>query len=215
MNRLSWPGRIPFPDRFEIFGREWHLFQWEQDSERACLHMVVSRVLPLTEIGPGTDARLRRWQSESVDMAWSDLDDALTSSLAKGSSEPIERIRHSDLIPLGRAIFELVVSLMSQPLPPCEVIETQLRGVDCLNAQVSSKYGRVPRRIIPPTAQESLFTIRPHPDLLELLNQVFDSLPERLSLATGPDLRPGKAPVSASTTLGMTAAFVRDQQFLN
>jgi hypothetical protein len=130
VNPLKWPGRIPVPDRFEIFGREWHLSQWEQDSERACLHLGVSRILPTGEIVPGSDARLRRWQPESVDIAWSDLEDALTSSVARGISEPIERLRHSDLIPLGRAIFELALSLMSLPLPPRDVIETQVRGVD-------------------------------------------------------------------------------------
>jgi hypothetical protein len=192
VNPLQWPGRIPFPDRFEIFGREWHLCQWEQDSERACLHLGVSRILPTGEIVPGSDARLQRWQPESVDMAWSGLEDALTRSLAQGSSEPIERLRHSDLVPLGRAIFELAVSLLSRPLPPCEVIEAQLRGVDCLEAEVSSKYGRVPRRILPPRAQASLFAIQPYPELVELLNQVFDSLPERLSAATNPDLGSAK-----------------------
>ena len=125
-------------------------------------------------------------------MAWSGLEDALTRSLAQGSSEPIERLRHSDLVPLGRAIFELAVSLLSRPLPPCEVIEAQLRGVDCLEAEVSSKYGRVPRRILPPRAQASLFAIQPYPELVELLNQVFDSLPERLSAATNPDLGSAK-----------------------
>jgi hypothetical protein len=211
VNRLGWPSRIPFTDRFEIFGREWHLSQWEQDSERACLDMVASRVLQLTEIEPGKDARLRRWQPESVDIAWFALDEALTRSLAEGSSEPIERLRHPDLIPLGRAIFELVVSLMQEPLPPCELIETQLRGVDCLNAQVSSNYGRVRRRIFPPRAQESLFTIRPYPELLELLNQVFDSLPERLCAATSRDPRPGKARTFAITTLRrLTTTFARN-----
>jgi hypothetical protein len=201
VNPLKSPSRISFPDRFEIFGREWHLSQWEQDSERACLHLGVSRVLPTGEIVPGSDARLRRWQPESVDMAWSDLEDALTSSLSQGSSEAIERLRHSDLIPLGRAIFELAVSLMSRPLPPCELIETQLRGVDCLEAEVSSKYGRVPGRILPPSAQVSLFTIQPYPELVELLNQVFDSLPERLSAATSPGPRLGKGSYGQNSPL--------------
>ncbi|MBA0083508.1 MAG: hypothetical protein HRJ53_00775, partial [Acidobacteria bacterium Pan2503] len=30
--RLNWSGSIPLPDTFEIFGREWHLSQWEQDA---------------------------------------------------------------------------------------------------------------------------------------------------------------------------------------
>jgi hypothetical protein len=198
VNRLGWPGRIPFPDSFEIFGREWHLSQWEQDSERTCLHLAISRVLPMSELVPGSDARLRRWQPASVDMAWSDLEDALTRSLVQGRGEPIERLRESDLIPLGRAIFELAVSLMSRPLPTCEVIETQLRGIDCLEAQVSSKYGRVPWRILPAKAQTSFFKIRSDAELLGLLNQVFDSLPERLSTVTSPAPRPDRA-VTADT----------------
>jgi hypothetical protein len=208
VNPLKRLGRIPFPDCFEIFGREWHLCQWEQDSERACLHLEVSRILPTGEIVPSTDARLQRWQPESVEMSWSELEEALRISLAQGSSEPIERLRHSDLSPLGRAIFELAVSLMSQPLPPCEVIEAQLRGVDCLQAEVSSKYGRVPRRILPSRAQASLFTIQPYPELVELLNQLFDSLPERLSAATSPDSRLGKGTIKF-TTLDLPTAAAR------
>ena len=195
--RLSWSGDIPFPDTFEIFGREWRLSHREQDGERTWLHLVVSRVL--TETVPAGDARWWRLRPASVDMVWSALHDALASSIGQGRSEPIERLRHSDLIPLGRAIFELATSLMSRQ--PCEVIETQFRGIRCLEAQVSSKYGRVPWRILPPKVHSSFLKIRSSPELLELLNQVFDSLPERLSAATTRDPRPTKASTGEFTTL--------------
>ena len=213
--RLSWPGEIRFSGTLEIFGREWHLSHWEQDAEGTWLHLVVSRVLPMTEIVPAEDVRLRRLRPVSVDLAWSALENALASSLVQESREPIERLRHSDLIPLGRAIFELVASLMSERLPPCEAIESRLKGVRDLDAQVSSKYGRVPWRILPATVHASLFKIGSYPELVEHLNQVFDSLPERLCGAASPDPLLGKAPMFAFTALGLTTTFARDQKFLN
>jgi len=211
--RLSWSGDTPLPDTFEIFGREWRLSHWEQDAERIWLHLVVSRVL--TETVPNGDARWWRLRPVSVDLAWSALENALTSSIVQGSSEPIERFRHSDLIPLGCAIFELAKSLMRRRLPPCEVIEAQLRGIRYLEAQVSSKYGRVPWRILPAKVHASFFKIRSHPELVELVNQVFDSLPERFSEATSPDPRPSKAPTVGFTILDLTTTFARGQQFPN
>jgi hypothetical protein len=199
--RLGWPDDIRFSGTLEIFGREWHLSHWEQDAEGAWLHLVVSRVLPMIEIVPAEDVRLRRLRPVGIDLAWSALDFALESSLVQESSEPIERLLHSDLIPLGRAIFELVASLMSRRLPPCEAIESQLNGVRYLEAQVSPKYGRVPWRILPARVHANIFKIGSYPQLLEHLNQVFDSLPERLCAATSPDPRPSKALMFAFTTL--------------
>jgi hypothetical protein len=213
--RLSWTGDIRFSGTLEIFGREWHRSHWEQDAEGTWLHLVVSRVLPLTEIVPAEDVRLRRLRPVWVDLAWSALENALAGSLVQESTEPIERLRHCDLIPVGRAIFELVTSLLSRRLPPSEAIESRLKGLGYLQAQVSPKYGRVPWRILPATVHASMFKIGSYPQLLEHLNQVFDSLPERLCAATSPDLRPSKAPRFAFTTLGLTTTFARDPQFLN
>jgi hypothetical protein len=181
---LNWSDSIPFPDTFEIFGREWHLSQWEQDAERTWLDLVSSRALPMTEMVPAGDARWWRLRPVSVDLAWSALENALTSSIVQRSPEPIEQLRHPDLIPLGRAISGLAASLMSGRLRPQEAIETQLRGIHFLEAQVSSKYGRVPWRILPARVRASFFRFRSYPELLELLNQVFDSLPERFCAAT-------------------------------
>jgi hypothetical protein len=213
--RLNWSGGIPFPGTFEIFGREWHLSQWEQDAEHAWLHLMVSGVLPMTEIVPAGDARWWRLRPVSVDLAWSALENALTSSIVQRSREPIERLRHSDLIPLGRAIFGLAASLRSRRLQPYEAIETQLRGIGFLEAQVSPKYGRVPWRILPERVRESFFKIRSYPELVELLNQVFDSLPERLSAAASQAPRPGKASTFEFATVRRLTTFARDRQFLN
>jgi hypothetical protein len=212
-NRLNWAGHIPYPHTLEIFGREWRLSHRERDAERTWLHFVVSRVS--TETVPAGDARWWRLRPVSVDLAWSALENALTSSIVQGSSEPIERFRYSDLIPLGCAIFELVASLMRRRPPPCEVIETQLRGVRRLETQVSSMYGRVPWRILPAKVHTSFFKIRSHPELVELLNQVFDSLPEQLSEATRPDPRPSNSATGEFTVLDLTATFARTPPFPN
>jgi hypothetical protein len=95
------------------------------------------------------------------------------------------------------------------------MIETELRGIRRLEVQVSSKYGRVPWRILPTKVHASFFKIESYPELVELLNQVFDSLPERLSAATSPNPRPGKTPTAEFTTLGLSTTFAQDQQFLN
>jgi len=186
----NWSNSIPFPGIFEIFGREWHLSQWEQDAERTWLDLVSSRVLPMAEIVPAGDVRWRRLRPASVDLAWSALGNALTSSIVQGSSEPIEQLRHPDLIPLGRAISGLAASLMRWRLQPKEAIETHFRGIRSLEAQISSKYGRVPWRILPARVRASFFRFRSYPELLELLNQVFDSLPERFCAVTSVAPRP-------------------------
>jgi hypothetical protein len=212
---LSRIDSTPIPDTFEIFGRECHLSRREQDGKRTWLHLVVSRVLSMTETMSAGDARWWRLRPVSVDLAWSALENALTNSLIQGSCKPIEQLRHSDLIPLGRAIFGLAASLKSRRLPPCEMLESHLKDIRCLEVQVSSKYGRVPWRILPARVHPGIFKIASYPSLREHLNQVFDSLPERLCGATSPDLRPSKAPMFAFTTLGLTTTFARDPQFLN
>ena len=214
--RLSWSGSIPLPDTFEIFGREWHLSQWEQDAECTWLDLIFSRILPMTEMVPAGDARWWRLRPASVDLAWSALENALTSSLVQGSSEPVERLRHPDLIPLGRAISGLAASLMSRSPQPYLAIEAQLWSIRYLEAQVSSEYGRVPWSILPTRLRASLFKFRSHPELLELLNQVFASLPERLCAATSQSPPLDKASGRKITTLHpVTTTLARDQRFPN
>ena len=194
--RLNWSGGIYFPGTLEIFGREWRVSRWEEDAKRTWLHLVFSRTLPQAETAPGGGSGLRQLWPASVDMAWAALENALTSSIVQRSSEPIERIRHSDLIPLGRAIFELAASLMSRRPQPYEAIETQLEGIRHQATQVSSVYGRVPWRILPAPVRAAFFRIGSYSALLDHLNQVFDSLPEGLTAAASQTPRSSNAPRS-------------------
>jgi hypothetical protein len=197
-SRLRWSGFVHFRDTFEIFGREWHVSQWEEDAEGTRLHLVFSRTLTMLEIAPAAGTEFRRSRPASVDMAWAALENALTNSIIEKSREPIERLYHSDLIPLGRAIFGLTESVMSRRLQERETIETQLRAIRYLTAQVSSVYGRVPWRILPAPVRATFPRVRSYPVLLELLNQVFDELPEELSGPTTQSPGSGKAPRSPS-----------------
>ena len=182
-HQLHWPGKVHFRDPFEIFGREWHESSWEMDGERAWLHLIFSRTLPIAEIQPEAMG-LRRSHLASVDIAWAALETALATSLFEKGSGPIEQLRRTDFIPVGRAIFELTELAKSDRLLKREAIETQLRAIRYLQAKVSIEYGRVPWRILPLPAQTIFLKKRPDAALLQLLNQVFDGLPEALSDTT-------------------------------
>jgi len=179
--QLHWQGPVHFQDPFEIFGREWHQSSWEMDAERTRIHLVFSRALPMAEFHPVEEASLRRSHPASVDIAWAALENALAASLQQKSSEPIEQLRRTEFIPLGRAIFRLTELVKNGRLPKPEAIGTQLRAVRYLQAEISLEYGRVPWRILPPSAQTTFLKNHPDPALRELLNQVFDGLPEALT----------------------------------
>jgi hypothetical protein len=70
------------------------------------------------------------------------------------------------------------------PFKPASTLETQLRAIRYLQAQVSIEYGQVPWRILPVPAQTMFLKKRPDAGLLQLLNQVFDGLSEALSETT-------------------------------
>ncbi|MCU1233972.1 MAG: hypothetical protein JWP63_1939 [Candidatus Solibacter sp.] len=182
--QLHWPGAADFQRPFELFGREWHQSRWEMDGEHAWLHLVFSRVLPIAEIQPH-DVGLRRSHLASVDMAWAALEEALATSLSQKGCEPVEQLRRTDFIPLGRAIFGLTKLAKSGGLVNRDAIDTQLRAIRYLQAQVSVEYGRVPWRILPVPVQTSFLRKRPDNALIQLLSQVFDGLPEALSETTG------------------------------
>jgi len=184
-SQLHWPGTVCFLGAFEIFGREWHESSWEMDGDSVCLHLVFSRALPITEIQP-EDMVFRRSHLASIDMAWGALETALLNALSQKNCDPIEQLRRTDFIPLGRAILELTkLARSGRPLKR-EAIETQLGAIRYFQTEISIEYGRVPWRILPAPAQ-TIFVKRP-PDhaLLQLLNQVFDGFPEAaLSETTG------------------------------
>lgn len=179
--QLCWSGEVRFRDPFEIFGREWHASSWETDGERTWLHLVFSRVLPTAKIQPASDTCFRRSRPASVDIAWDALGSALATAIEQKSREPIEQLRRSDFIPLGRAMLGLAESMKKRWQPKREIVETQLRGIRYLQAELSLVYGRIPWRILPALVRQALLKKRLEPALLDVLNEIFDTLPEVLS----------------------------------
>jgi hypothetical protein len=178
--RLHWSGDVHFPDSFEIFGREWDASSWETDGERTWLHLVFSRVIPIAEIPQPAVAALRRSRPAFIDMAWAAMANALAAAISEKSLEPIEQLHRSDFIPLGRAVFGLVESLKNRRQPSRETLETQLRAIRYLEAEVSQVYGRVPWRILPAPVQSTFLKSHPDPALVELFDEAFDGFPDAL-----------------------------------
>lgn len=169
--RRQWPGEVSFVDTFEIFGRKWHVSGWRQDAEHAWLDLVYSRVLTAAEIAPA-GRELRRLRPASADMAWSALETALACSIEQKNQEPIERLHHSDLIPLGRALLGLVEAVTRHRLQNRASIAPKLDAVAYFAAQLGSEYGAIPWRIIPATTRAALLSYY-EPDL----RRVFDVFP--------------------------------------
>jgi hypothetical protein len=178
--QMHWTGSVHLQDSFEIFGREWHASSWEADAGRTLQHLVFSRFLQVEEIQPAADMSLRRSHPAAVDIAWTALGDALTASITQKRRDPIEHLSREDFIPLGRALLGLVESMNNRLFPKRDTIDTQLRAVRYLQAEVSLEYGRVPWRILPEAVSAGFLKRRKDPDLRELLNQVFDGIPEEL-----------------------------------
>ena len=192
--QASWNGGVQFAGPFEIFGREWRASSWDSNGERTWLHLVFSRALAMAEIEPAAEPALPRTRSAAVDMAWAALETALAAATFQKSREPVEELRRADFIPLGRAIFELAESVKSRRMAKRETLETQLRAIRYLEAEVSLTYGRVPWRILPTPIRAAFLKRRPDAGLLELLNQAFDELPEILNLSrSGHSTTPSQA----------------------
>ena len=94
-------------------------------------------------------------------MAWTALENALAASVALRGTQPLEMIRHAELIPLGRAMFALADSARNRRLPKRETLETQLRAIRYLESEVSLEYGRVPWRVLPAAARGAFLKSRP------------------------------------------------------
>ena len=176
---LEWSGPVHLEDRYRIFGREWRAASLEADGERTWSHLVFLSVLPVAEARPAAAASPASHLA-SVDMAWAAMEDALAASLAKGHREPIEQLRRSELIPLGRAVFGFAESVKHGRLRQQETIETQLKGIRYLETETAPAYGRVPWRILPPPVRDAILKARPAAPLAELCRQAFDGVPPDL-----------------------------------
>jgi hypothetical protein len=177
-----WPGVVPVRGPFELFGREWHISSWEMQRESTLLHLTFSRVLPIPEI-PSVAACHGRLRPAYVDMAWSEVEHALGDSLLRNNLDPVEQIRRTDLIPLGRALYALAESVVGSWLSNAGQIETQLRAVRYHLTAADLVYGRPPWRILPAPVQANLIKRRLRPASIELLVEIFDALPPAFTAA--------------------------------
>jgi len=175
--RLDWGGPVDFSTPIELFGREWHISSCETDSERTWLHLVFSHSLAVTETQPALDDGIPRPRTAAVDIAWAAFENALASAIFQESREPLEQLRRSEFIPIGRALFELAEMLKSHRLSKREALETQLRAIRYLQAEVSLEYGRVPWRVLPASLRATLRKGYSDPALAGLLTQVFEDAP--------------------------------------
>jgi hypothetical protein len=173
-----WSGPVSFTNRLEIFGREWHISHWQQDSERTLLHLICVGSLPITAMEPDARTRLRRYHPAAIDMAWAALESALAASLVGSDSEPVEQLRRSEMVPLGRALFELAQAVMTRRLRQLDAIERRLQGVRYLSSQTLPLYGPVPWRILPEPVRKVLLAEHIYGPLAGLFHEVFQGLPD-------------------------------------
>jgi len=166
--RVRWSGAVQLPESVELFAREWRAVSWELDGERAWLNLEFMRVRQQAQ------ERLRRSRPAFVDMAWAALENALALAIAQKSGEPIEHLRRTEFIPLGRALLGLAELLGRHWPPKREAVLRQLRAVRYLEAQLVEEYGRVPWKALPGAVQSNLLKRRDHREIAELVNQVFD-----------------------------------------
>ena len=185
--RRRWPGPVSIADTVELFGRQWHASRWEQDATGAWLQLVFDRTLPLDKVAPRAEDTLRRSRPASVDMAWAALESALAAAFAWNSRDPIEQLRHDELVPVGRALFALMEAVMTYRLRKLETIETRLRAVRYLGAGLVDTYGLVPWRILPEPVRRVLLAGRWYRVLADLLHEVFEGLPDRRGEAARQD----------------------------
>jgi hypothetical protein len=172
----QWSGPVSFAGRLVMFGREWHISYWEQNAQGTLLHLVFVASLPITALTPDAETRLSRSHPAEIDMAWTALERALASAWARRNLEPLEQLRRAELVPLGRALFGLCESLLTQHARSIDAIETRLKGVRYLIA--GSAYGPVPWRILPAAMRKILSADRIYWPLADLFHETFEGLPE-------------------------------------
>jgi hypothetical protein len=194
--QLCWSGGVHFAKPFELFGRAWHASRWETDGQGTWVTLEFSHPLTVTEGEPAEGAAFRKFRPATVDMAWAALENALARSLVQKNREPIEQLRRFELIPLGRALFELAESLRHRLMVvKRETIETHLKAIRFLEAETKPVYGRVPWRIAPTHVQRALVKRRSDAGLADLVTQAFDDAPEafRAAVRSTSDAAPSQA----------------------
>jgi hypothetical protein len=180
-----WFGAIPVRGPFQIFGREWRTISWEIQRDATLLHCAFLRVLPISETPQTSACSSLRLRPAYVDMAWSEVERALSDSLLRNRVDPLEQMRRTELIPLGRSLYGLAQSVGSSWLSQGRQIETQLRAVRYHLTATEAVYGRPPWRILPAAVQANLAKMRLNSASSELLMNAFSELPKAFSSRFG------------------------------
>jgi hypothetical protein len=180
--RLPWPeswsrgsGPIRLGPDLRMFGREWHRARFEQDGDHTIVEMVFARGMALKELGLVTETPLRHSWPASVDVAWTALENALSS---ENASDAIENLRHADMVPLGRAIEALIESVRDPRQRKPETIKARVKAIGFFSSELLSSYGPVRWRVLPEPIRNILLGPRLYAALAESLNAVFTGLPE-------------------------------------
>ncbi len=171
--RLNWPGTVSFGTKSELFGREWHIAQLEQDAEQTWANLVFNRVLPMNECAVSVLAGLRRARPAAIDLAWA----ALENGLAASSRDAVEHLRHAELIPLGRAIYGLIESSVNRRLRTPQEISNRIHAVAFHAAELEPTLGRIPWRILPEQVRGILLRRTLYSTVADDMQRIFDGLP--------------------------------------
>src|SRR5262249_22766492 len=161
-------------DHVELFGREWRALAWERNAGGAWLHLEFLRALSIPDMREPSAPRLPRLRPASVEMAWSEVEQALASCLSEKSADPIEQLRRVDLIPLARAIHRLIERFLRPAAENREEIERLLVSIRYLHGVVAPVYGRIPWRVVPAPVRGVVLKIRRESGLSDFIDQTFE-----------------------------------------
>lgn len=189
--RLNWPGAVSFGTTVELFGREWHIAQLEQDAEHTWANLVFNRVLPMNERAVSVLAALRRARPAGIDLAWAALENGLAAASAARTRDPIEQLRHTELIPLARAIYGLMESSIHRRLRTPQEIANRTRAVAFHAAELEPTLGRIPWRILPEQVRGILLRPRLYSGVADDMQRIFDGLPATHRSAPAQGLQSG------------------------
>ena len=149
----NWAGMVHLPDRIALFGREWRCRAWERSADQTSLSLEFAGVLAIPEDVDRDDSRPRRLRPASLEIAWSEVEQAL----ATGVLESIDQLRRTDLIPLAHALKRMADCLLRPWAPSRSDVERSLGSVRYLHAAVAAEYGRIPWRVLSVPARTALF----------------------------------------------------------
>jgi hypothetical protein len=172
-----WHGDVRLPEHVQVFGREWRGIAWERTAERAWLRLEFVRVLRMRDTDEEANTWGPRLQPASVEMAWSEVEQALTSALSRRSTAAIDQLRREDLIPLAHAILRLVESVVRPSQQMREEVERALLSVRYHHGAIAPVYGRIPWRVLPAAAADVFRRRRLDTPLEDVLHQTFEDAP--------------------------------------